>query len=93
MQQDAIRGQALILKRQGDIAAAKQLLADVVQSEGLECTSQHLAQADYGSLLLHEGDLQVMQGAIEQEIHTLCQPPRLIVCASSASLVGVSIIT
>lgn len=87
VQQDAVRGLALILKQQGDIAAAKQLLAGLVQSEGPACTSQHLAEADYGSLLLHQGDLQVMQGTVVQEIHTLCQPTRLIICAVQ---VGVS---
>lgn len=60
VQQDAVRGQALILKQQSDTVAAKQLLADLVQSEALECTCQHSAQADYGTLLLEQGDLQVV---------------------------------
>ena len=63
VQQDAVRGQALILTQQGDTEAAKQLLADLVRSEGLECATQHLAQADYGTLLLDQGDLQVMPGS------------------------------
>ena len=73
VQQDAVRGQALILKQQGDTAVAKQLLADLVQSEGLDSTCRHLAQADYGTLLLHEGDLQVMQAQVVQGVYTLCQ--------------------
>lgn len=61
MQQEALRGQALILKQQGDTAAAEQLLADLAQREqGPECMSQHLAQTDYGTLLLEQGNLQVL---------------------------------
>lgn len=63
VQQDAVRGQALVLKQQGNMAAAKQLLADLVQSEGLEGACQHLAQADYGILLLEQADLQVLPHA------------------------------
>lgn len=61
VQQEAVRGQALVLKQQGDTAAAEQLLADLVQrEEGLEGVSQHLEQAAYGTLLLEQGELQVL---------------------------------
>lgn len=61
MQQEALRGQALILKQQGDIAAAEQLLADMAQREQEpDCMSQHLAQTDYGTLLLEQGNPQVL---------------------------------
>lgn len=68
VQQEAVRGQALVLKQQGDTAAAKQLLADLVQSEGLEGAYQHLAQADYGILLLEQADLQVI---LHARLHVL----------------------
>ena len=61
VQQEARRGQALIIKQQGDTAAAEQLLADLAQcEEGVGCMSRHLAQADYGTLLLEQGNLQVL---------------------------------
>lgn len=59
VQQDARRAQALVLKQQGDTAAAQQLLADLVQSEELSQQVQHLAQANYGTLLLEQGNFQV----------------------------------
>ena len=74
VQQDAVRGQALLLKQQGGTAAAQQLLADLVQSaERLECMCQHLAQADYGNLLLEQGNLQVLfyQSILSSSMFTL----------------------
>lgn len=76
VQQEATRGQALVLKQQGDVAAAKHLLADLVQSEGLEGACQHLAQADYGILLLEQADLQVI-------LHTTLHVAQLLVLLSS----------
>ena len=77
VQQEAVRGQALVLKQQGNAAAAKQLLADLVQSEGLEGACQHLAQADYGILLLEQADLQVI---LHAGLHVLMVGTVIVIC-------------
>jgi len=59
IKQDAIRGQALVLKQQGDTAAAEALLADILQSEEQFAQLQYLAQADYGTLLHEQGNPKV----------------------------------
>ncbi|KAL3133073.1 hypothetical protein ABBQ38_006975 [Trebouxia sp. C0009 RCD-2024] len=75
VQQEALRGQALILKQQGDTAAAEQLLADLAQREqGPECMSQHLAQTDYGTLLLEQGNLQGAQVWLEKAVASASLP-------------------
>ena len=54
-----MRGQAGVLKQQGDVSAAEKLLAAVVQSQKQFEEVQHLTHADYGSVLHHLGRLPV----------------------------------
>ena len=62
VKQDAIRGQACILKQQGNTEDAEALLTQLVQSKEQFADVQHLAQADYGALLHEQGKLKVCAG-------------------------------
>ncbi len=59
MKQHAVRGQAGILKQQGNNEGAEALLSELVQSKEQFADVQHLAQADYGALLHEQGKLKV----------------------------------
>ena len=54
VKQDAMRGQALVLKQQGNLEAAEQLLSDLVHVKEQFAEVQHLAQADFGALLMDQ---------------------------------------
>ena len=65
VKQHAVRGQAGILKQQGDNEGAEALLSELVQSMEQLADVQHLAQADYGALLYEQGKLKVCAGWLE----------------------------
>lgn len=59
VKQDAMRGQALVLKQQGNTEAAEQLLSNLVHCKEQFAEVQHLAQADFGALLMDQGKPKV----------------------------------
>ena len=65
VKQHAVRGQAGILKQQGDNEGAEALLSELVQSMEQFADVQHLAQADYGAMLYEQGKLKVCAGWLD----------------------------
>lgn len=59
VKQDAMRGQAVVLKQQGNTEAAEQMLSDLVHSKEQIAEVQHRAQADFGALLMDQGKPEV----------------------------------